>query len=228
MPQADNGRPAVARDLSRHGQCRIRCHPRGSPGQRGDRRRDLPVREGRQPSQRGVSAPVHASAPVPVRGSATPTRSAEHACSSTSGPPSVHVRSPTHHARPPRRRVGAGSLEDARPTRRSRGGRQSRSRGAVRFWATEFGGRPGVAERYGYSVTISGVGVEDPEVGAPSQLATFVQVATRSPGHRPMKITIPTTCLVVLIEASGSGKSTFARRPISCRPRSSRRTPVVA
>ena len=36
-------------------------------------------------------------------------------------------------------------------------------------------GTSGVAERHGYSVTISGVGAEDPEVGAPSQLAVFVQ-----------------------------------------------------
>jgi 3' terminal RNA ribose 2'-O-methyltransferase Hen1 len=40
-------------------------------------------------------------------------------------------------------------------------------------WATS------VAVRHGYTVTISGIGTDDPEVGAPSQLATFLREAAR-------------------------------------------------
>lgn len=43
------------------------------------------------------------------------------------------------------------------------------TRAEFQTWAS------GVAERYGYSLTISGVGAEDPEVGAPSQLAVFTR-----------------------------------------------------
>jgi 3' terminal RNA ribose 2'-O-methyltransferase Hen1 len=41
------------------------------------------------------------------------------------------------------------------------------TRGELAAWAT------GVADRHGYEVTISGVGPDDPEVGAPTQMAAF-------------------------------------------------------
>ncbi|WP_337061888.1 3' terminal RNA ribose 2'-O-methyltransferase Hen1 [Kineococcus sp. G2] len=50
------------------------------------------------------------------------------------------------------------------------------TRAQFREWAEEVG------RRYGYAVRISGVGAQDPEVGAPSQLAEFTRVATSGEG----------------------------------------------
>ena len=66
----------------------------------------------------------------------------------------------------------------------------------VRRWAA------GVADAHGYRVRFLPVGPEDAEVGP----------ADPDGGVRAMRIELPDPSLVVLIGASGSGKSTFAAR----------------
>ena len=63
-----------------------------------------------------------------------------------------------------------------------------------------------VAGAYGYAVQLTGVGDEDPEVGPPTQLATFTEG-----GVMTGELRIPELSLVLLVGASGSGKSTFGR-----------------
>ena len=46
------------------------------------------------------------------------------------------------------------------------------SRAEFGHWAT------GVANTYGYTVAVSGIGDDEPELGSPSQLAIFTKITT--------------------------------------------------
>ncbi len=71
------------------------------------------------------------------------------------------------------------------------------------------------AAAHGYGARIVGIGDEDEEFGHPTQMAVFSRLRDgRARGGRIMtrQVKIPALSLVMLIGASGSGKSTFAAR----------------